>query len=246
MTRSTDKLAVRAVVTDIEGTTSDIAFVHEVLFPYAARALPDFVRAHAAQPDVAAALEDARGVMGAPDADLELVITQLLEWLARDQKVTPLKDLQGLVWREGYRSGDFTGHVYLDAAAALARWQARGLALYVYSSGSVAAQKLLFGHSDHGDLTGLFTGYFDTRTGGKRERASYAAIAAEIGLPAAQILFLSDVVGELDAAAAAGLQTCLLARGGAAEQPSGAANVVTNPHPIAQDFASIPQLRETQ
>lgn len=228
---------IQAVVTDIEGTTSDIAFVHELLFPYAARALPEFVRSHAAQPEVAAALEDARGVMGAPDADLELVIAQLLEWIAQDEKVTPLKDLQGQIWRDGYVNGDFTGHVYPDAADALRRWRARGLALYVYSSGSVAAQKLLFGYSDHGDMTPLFAGFFDTRVGNKRAPASYAAIAAHIAVPAPAILFLSDVAAELDAAAAAGMRTCLLARGGASQG-------VTDAHPVAQDFTAIAQLRE--
>lgn len=226
---------IGAVVTDIEGTTTDIAFVHDVLFPYSARALPAFVRAHAAEPAVAETLEDARGVMGAPDADLELVITQLLEWIARDQKITPLKALQGMIWRAGYENGDFTGHVYPDAAAALRAWGERGIHLYVYSSGSVAAQKLLFGYSDAGDLTPLFDGYFDTRVGGKKETASYRAILESIGLPAAETLFLSDVTAELDAAAAAGLHTCLLARDTAGK--------VTNRHPIAQNFAEIPQLR---
>lgn len=227
-------MSIRAVVTDIEGTTTDIAFVHETLFPYSVRALPDFVRKHATDPEVAEAVEDVRGVMGAPEADLELVITQLMEWIARDEKVTPLKTLQGMVWRAGYRKGDFTGHVYADAVLALQAWHERGIRLYVYSSGSVAAQKLLFGHSDAGDLTSLFDGYFDTRVGGKKEAASYRAILQTIGEPADSVLFLSDVVAELDAAAAAGLQTCLLVREPGLE--------VKSHHPVARDFSEIPQL----
>lgn len=228
-------MSIRAVVTDIEGTTTDIAFVHEVLFPYSVRALPEFVRAHATEPAVEEALDDTRGVMGAPDADLELVIMQLLEWIARDQKVTPLKALQGMVWRAGYENGDFTGHVYPDAVTALRAWRERGIDLYVYSSGSVAAQKLLFGHSDAGDLTPLFSGYFDTRVGGKKEAASYRAILQSIGTPAEDTLFLSDVTAELDAAEAAGIRTCLLVREPGLE--------VKSRHPVARDFGGIPQFR---
>jgi enolase-phosphatase E1 len=227
-------MSIRAVVTDIEGTTTDIAFVHDLLFPYSVRALPDFVRAHATEPAVAEALEDARGVLGAPDADLELVIMQLLEWIARDQKVTPLKALQGMVWRAGYESGDFTGHVYPDAAAALRAWRDRGIDLYLYSSGSVDAQKLLFGHSDAGDLTPLFRGYFDTRVGRKKAAASYRAIVQSIGVPAENALFLSDVVAELDAAEAAGMQTCLLVRE--------AGLTVNSRHPVARDFTEVQPL----
>lgn len=229
-------MSIRAVVTDIEGTTTDIAFVHDVLFPYSVRALPEFVRTHATEPAVTEILEDARGVMGAPDADLDLVITQLVEWIARDEKVTPLKALQGMIWRAGYENGDFTGHVYPDAASALRAWHDHGIGLYVYSSGSVAAQKLLFGHSDAGDLTPLFSGYFDTRVGGKKEAASYRAIVQSIGEPADNTLFLSDVVAELDAAEAAGLRTCLLVRDPGTD--------VKSRHPIARDFTGIPQLQD--
>lgn len=229
-------MSIRVIVTDIEGTTSDIGFVHDTLFPYAVRALPEFLRAHATEPDVADAIDDTRGIMGAPDADLELVITQLLEWIARDEKVTPLKTLQGMVWRAGYEKGDFTGHVYPDAVDALRAWHDRGLRLYVYSSGSVAAQKLLFGYSDAGDLTELFDGYFDTGVGGKKEAASYRQILQSIDAPAENTLFLSDVVSELDAAAAAGMHTCLLVRDAGLE--------VKSRHPIARDFNDIPQLRE--
>jgi len=202
----------RAILTDIEGTTSSIGFVHDVLFPYAKSALPEFVREHRNEPDVVALLDEARGEIGDPEADVEGVIETLLAWIDEDRKATPLKALQGLVWEHGYRAGDFTGHVYDDAVRGLRRWHDAGIPLYVYSSGSTRAQQLLFGHSDAGDLTPLFAGYFDTRIGHKRDRASYAAIAQDIGLRPGDVLFLSDVAAELDAAAEAGMRTMQVVR----------------------------------
>ena len=205
---------VRAIVTDIEGTTTDINFVHKVLFPYAHAKLPDFLRENAEAPAVAEQIHAVRDVMQDADASLEAVIATLLHWIDTDQKVTPLKALQGMVWADGYQRGDFTGHLYADVAPALRQWQAEGKALYVYSSGSVQAQKLLFGYSDEGDLTPLFSGYFDTHVGHKREAASYQRILDTLDLPPASVLFLSDVVEELDAAQQAGMQTLQLVREG--------------------------------
>ena len=221
---------IRAIVTDIEGTTGSIAFVHEVLFPYARRHLGDFLRRHHREADVAAQLEATRAAASEPAADLERLIAILEGWIREDRKATPLKALQGMIWEAGYRAGDFTGHVYPDAAEALRRWQAEGRALYVYSSGSVQAQRLLFGHSDLGDLTPLFSGYFDTTTGGKREAASYARILEAIGVAPQEVLFLSDVVAELDAARAAGLSTCQLVR-----EPG----MTTGDHPVVASFAEV-------
>ena len=204
--------APRAILTDIEGTTSSIGFVHEVLFPYAKSALPDFVRERRQDPGVAALLDEVREAIGEPDASTGRLIEVLLGWIDEDRKATPLKALQGLVWERGYEVGDFTGHVYPDAARQLRRWHDAGLPIYVYSSGSTHAQELLFRHSDAGDLTPAFAGYFDTRMGPKRDERSYVAIAKDIGLPPADILFLSDVAAELDAAAAAGMQTIQLVR----------------------------------
>lgn len=205
----------KAIVTDIEGTTSSIAFVHEVLFPYSRARLAGFVAAHPAE--VAAILAAVGAEAGQPDLDTEGCVALLLEWHDADRKIGPLKDLQGLIWAEGYASGALKGHIYDDAAAALRRWHDAGIALYVYSSGSVAAQKLLFGHTVQGNLTGLFSGYFDTAVGGKREPASYRAIAKAIGLPPGEILFLSDVAEELAAAQEAGFDVLLVAREGAGE-----------------------------
>lgn len=198
-------MTIQAIVTDIEGTTTSISFVHETLFPYAARQLPDFLRSNSDEygDTIAAVREEA----GEPQADLERVIAILLEWIEQDRKATPLKTLQGEVWREGYRTGAYRGHVYEDAWRALTEWHARGIALYVYSSGSVQAQKLLFGHSSFGDLAPLFSGHFDTGVGHKRETESYLGIAKSIGLAPSTILFLSDVREELDAAAATGMKT---------------------------------------
>jgi enolase-phosphatase E1 len=205
---------VRAVVTDIEGTTTDINFVHKVLFPYAQAKLPDFLRANAESPEVDEQINAVRREMGDADATLDAVIAQLLHWMETDQKITPLKALQGMVWADGYQRGDFKGHLYSDVAPALRQWQQAGKALYVYSSGSVQAQKLLFGYSDEGDLTPLFSGYFDTHIGHKREATAYQRIIAELDLPPEAVLFLSDVVEELDAAKQAGMQTLQLVREG--------------------------------
>jgi enolase-phosphatase E1 len=198
----------RAILTDIEGTTSSIAFVAETLFPYARARLPAFVAAHpAASAPILA--EVAATEPGDP-------VTTLLRWIEEDRKATPLKTLQGMIWEAGYREGAFTGHIYPDAAAALRRWHGAGIRLYVFSSGSVAAQKLLFGHSDAGDLMPLFSGYFDTVTGPKREAQSYRAIAAAIGLEPGDILFLSDTSQEIAAAREAGMQALLIDRTGGA------------------------------
>jgi enolase-phosphatase E1 len=167
----------RAIVTDIEGTTTPLVFVHEVLFPYARERLASFVNANGSVPEVAAALADARALGNCEGADEEATIALLLSWMAEDRKAGPLKLLQGLIWREGYEKGVLKGEVYADAAAHLREWHRRSLRLFVYSSGSEEAQRLIFGHSDKGDLARLFEGFFDTRIGAKVETASYAAIA---------------------------------------------------------------------
>lgn len=222
---------VRAIVTDIEGTTTSLSFVKEVLFPFSARHLPGFVRTQGHRPEVRRLLDEARKVAG-EDLDDERLVGALLRWIETDQKLAPLKGLQGIIWEEGYRQGAFQGHVYEDVPRCLREWHARGLRLAVYSSGSVHAQRLIFGHTPFGDLTPLFTGFFDTRVGGKKESASYAAIVRELGLPAEEVLFLSDVREELDAARTAGLRTWCLVRG---EGPP----VDPGPHPVARSFDEV-------
>lgn len=204
---------IRAIITDIEGTTSDIRFVHNVLFPYARQHLPGFIAEHQQQPAVAQALDDLRVEVGNPQATPDELVQVLFGFMDQDRKSTALKALQGMIWRAGYENGSFTGHLYSDVLPALTQWQQQGMVLYVYSSGSVAAQKLLFGYSDAGDITGLFSGYFDTHVGAKREVDSYRNIASQIGLPAQDLLFLSDIHQELDAAQDAGWNTVQLIRG---------------------------------
>jgi enolase-phosphatase E1 len=185
--------------------------VHEVLFPYARAQIGPFLRAHSEDPEVQVQLTALMHEAGRT-LDIEQAIELLQQWIDEDRKITPLKSLQGMIWEAGYRQGDFTGHVYEDAVRNLRHWHDMGLGLYVYSSGSVHAQRLLFGFSDEGDLTPLFSGYFDTHIGNKRETSSYEAIVGQIGGRAGEILFLSDIREELDAARAAGMQTRWLVR----------------------------------
>lgn len=221
---------IQAIVTDIEGTTSSIDFVHQTLFPYARAHLSQFLREQAAAPAVAAVLAEV-AALESRALSLDESVAVLQRWIDEDRKLTPLKTLQGLIWRRGYDDGSLQGHVYADTPVYLRRWHAQGLRLYVYSSGSEDAQRLIFGHSLAGDLTPLFSGYFDTRIGGKREADSYRAILAQIGLPGAAVLFLSDIGAELDAARAAGMQTCQLLRDAQAQAAPA--------HPQARDFSEI-------
>jgi enolase-phosphatase E1 len=184
------------------------------LYPYARERLPSFVRQHRDERDVAAILDEAREAGNVRND--EAVLARMCHWMERDQKVTPLKDLQGLIWEEGYHNGELVTPLYTDVAPMLRNWHARGLRLYIYSSGSVHAQRLIFGHTAAGDLTPLLSGYFDTRTGHKREVGTYRRIAEAIGVPPGRILFLSDVREELDAAREAGWQTVWMVRGGLA------------------------------
>jgi enolase-phosphatase E1 len=218
----------RAILTDIEGTTSSIAFVHDILFPFSRRHLASYVAAHEA--DLTAILAEVRAELGDPALDTAACIAALEAWHDEDRKIAPLKDLQGLIWAQAYASGEIHGHIYPDAIAGLRRWHERGIALAVYSSGSVAAQKLLFGHSDYGDVTGLFSAHFDTAIGAKREAEAYRRIAQALGLPPSEVLFLSDVEAELAAAQEAGLAVILLARDGLP---------ASTPYPAVTSFENV-------
>ncbi|KPH94472.1 haloacid dehalogenase [Pseudoalteromonas porphyrae] len=207
---------IKALLTDIEGTITRISFVKEVLFPYAAARLPEFVKANQQQDAVAEQLNAVKEFIEQPDAPIDTVISTLLKWVADDKKITPLKQLQGLIWQAGYENGDFTGHLYPDAYQFLQQQKLAGQQLYVYSSGSVKAQHLIFQYSDFGDIRPLFTDYFDTKVGAKQEQSSYENIITQLPFDANEVLFLSDVVSELDAAKAAGLNTLHLIRDGQA------------------------------
>lgn len=216
-----------AIVIDIEGTTTPIAFVHTVLFPYARARLADFLAAHSGRADVAACLAGVRAeAPGVPE------LQALLGWMDADAKVTPLKALQGMIWREGFESGALRGEIYPDVPDALRAWHARGIALHVYSSGSEDAQRLMYRYSDAGDLSALFGQFFDTHMGAKREAASYGAIATRLEQAPDRLLFLSDVEAELDAARLAGWHTTQLVRAGDGTVPS-------TRHPTAADFTTI-------
>ncbi len=221
---------IKAIVTDIEGTTSSIDFVHQTLFPYAKAHLRAFLKAQGGDDAVQRVLDDVEQIVGR-ELSVDEAADVLEQWIAEDRKLTPLKTLQGMIWRVGYESGELKGHVYADTPEYLRRWHAEGRTLYVYSSGSVDAQKLIFGHTEYGDLTPLFSGYFDTRIGGKRDAQSYRAILEQIALPGDAVLFLSDIGEELDAARTAGMVTCQLLRDNKA--------VVSAAHPQASSFAGV-------
>jgi enolase-phosphatase E1 len=220
--------ALDAIVLDIEGTTTPISFVYDVLFPFARRHLREFLKDHRNSPGVADAvvgleLEWADDVAkgNAPPLWSEINLAGYVEWLMDlDRKSPALKSLQGLIWERGYGSGELTSEIFADVGPALERWRGAGLRVAIYSSGSVLAQRLLFGHTPAGDLTPLLTGFFDTAVGPKTAADSYRAIAVALDCPPARLLFVSDVVVELNAAHAAGCRTTLAVRPGNPPQPS--------------------------
>ena len=200
-----------AILLDIEGTTSSISFVVDVLFPYAAQHVETFLDRRGNEPAVQSAC-----ALIAPDAngDRAKILGEFERLMHADAKQTGLKALQGLIWEEGYASGDLKSHVFADVRPALEAWTKRGLEVRIYSSGSIGAQKAFFSTTEAGDLLPFFRGHYDTTTGGKRESTSYVKIAADMKRPAGEILFISDVDAELYAAQAAGLQVVLSDRPG--------------------------------
>ena len=202
---------VKAIVTDIEGTTTSVSFVYDVLFPYAREQMPSYIKNHSQQLDVIKQLQLINIEVG-KSLSINEAVEQLLLWMDEDKKLTPLKTLQGMIWERGYQTNGFEGDVYEDVPANIKKWQDMGIPVYIYSSGSIKAQKLLFSHSIAGDLTPWLSGYFDTTIGAKKDHQSYLKIANDINKPATEILFLSDVTDELDAANQAGMQTVLLIR----------------------------------
>lgn len=206
---------IKYILTDIEGTTSSVSFVYEVLFPYFKDHIQDLPKLSAIN-EVKQAFAEVIEIVEQEEqkhlTTTEEVLHYLRLWCEQDRKITPLKTLQGLIWKSAYESGDIKGHVYEDVPTALNQWRASGLKLGVFSSGSIAAQKLLFRFSDFGDLTAHFSNHFDTNTGSKKESTTYTDIANFLGLEAHEILFLSDVVAELQAAQQAGMQTTQLLR----------------------------------
>ena len=236
MASSTPTMPITHVLLDIEGTTCPVSFVAEVMFPYASAKLGSYLQANADEPDVAKLIEAVdqawaedphaeaqalRSAQAAETARAEAVVPYLQSLIARDVKLTPLKDLQGRIWRAGYASGELVAPLFSDVPAALQHWHQAGVVLAVYSSGSVAAQQLLYGHCQAGDLRGLFSHWFDTRTGPKQESESYSAIALAMGCAAEQVLFISDSLAELQAAHTAGMAALFSDRHGNPGRDSG-------------------------
>jgi enolase-phosphatase E1 len=234
---------VRAIILDIEGTTTPLSFVFGTLFPYARQKLRLFLESHGSTPEglaLQARLRqsheaDAREaadlppwVEGTSDARIDSIVKYVSWLMDHDRKSTPLKDLQGRIWEEGYRTGELVGEVFGDVAPALERWRSERVHVGIFSSGSVLAQRLLFRHSSAGDLTGFLRWHFDTTTGPKTDAESYIRIAACTGIPADAILFVSDAVRELEAAASAGMRTALSRRPGNAPPPGGHGHVTVD------------------
>ena len=247
MTVRFDHGPLRAILLDIEGTTTAIDFVSQVLFPYARKHVQGFVQEHRGSEALRAAIEglraehsgDAQRQLNPPpwreelaDFEVESVVAYVHWLMDQDRKSTPLKALQGLIWEAGYRNGELRSHVFRDVPPALARWHQQEKDICIFSSGSVLAQKLLFAHTAAGDLTPFIRAYFDTTTGAKTDAESYRRIATALELRAAEILFLSDVIAELDAAQLAGMQTALCAR-------PGQAPTATAEHPVIYTFDEI-------
>jgi enolase-phosphatase E1 len=209
-------MSARVILLDIEGTTSSIEFVYDVLFPYVRRELPGYLEAHWNAADVRNACAKIASEAGRPDiaTSRDAVLTEVFRLMDADVKSTGLKELQGLVSQAGYESGNLRAHFYEDVPGALERWTKAGLQCCVYSSGSIGAQKNFYRYANAGDLSKYISANFDTTTGPKRERSSYEAIAAALKTAPADIIFYSDVVAELDAAKAAGMQTTLIMRPG--------------------------------
>jgi len=238
---------LRAVLLDVEGTTTPVEFVYEVLFPFARRHVMEFIQRQRPSEEVLACLS---GLRDERRADIEKgfappawhegadelpakSVAAYVHWLMdEDRKSTALKSLQGKIWEAGYLGGRLQAPVYSDVPRAFARWRGQGRGIYIYSSGSILAQRLLFAHTDNGDLTGFIDGYFDTTTGAKTSADSYRSIGARISLPAAEVLFLSDVVAELDAAREAGMKTALCARAGWNESETPGHQIVLTFDPV--------------
>lgn len=237
---------VRSILLDVEGTVTPIWFVHDVLFPFARARVPDFLEQNASSEEVQADVarlrkeyEADRQTNGQPPevadwdrSGIESVVAYINWLIDLDRKSPALKSLQGKIWRQGYLDGSLKAPLYADVAPALERWQRQGISINIFSSGSVLAQRLLFEHTVAGDLTRYISGYFDTAVGNKTDVNSYIEIAARLAVPADQMLFISDVDAELDAAGAAGMKALLCIRLGNASQPP-------NKHKEIRDFDEI-------
>lgn len=224
---------MKFILTDIEGTTTSISFVHDELFPYSKERMSDFLLQNFQESVVMKCIDQVKETVLLEQKKIITnsdVAGQLIEWINLDRKHPALKELQGLIWEKGYESGEIKGHVYEDVMPALKRWKESGITLAIYSSGSVKAQKLLFQYSIKGNLLSYFSHQFDTAVGNKREVSSYKEITTELNCLSSDILFLSDIKEELDAASEAGMKTIQLVRDD---------QVIIGKHPLAKNFLAI-------
>ncbi|MBK23069.1 MAG: acireductone synthase [Halobacteriovorax sp.] len=217
------------ILLDIEGTTSSISFVHEKLFPYSFERMEEFIKKNKEVPEVQKILSELSAEQGC-GLSLSAAAELFQTWIKEDKKHGLLKQIQGLIWKGGFESGELKGHVYPEVPQNLKSWKEAGIKLGIYSSGSVEAQKLLFKYSEAGDLTSLLSSHFDTKIGHKREVESYENIVLELGVPAEQVLFLSDITEELDAAKKAGMKVTQLFRDEVPGNPA---------HPYVKNFDEL-------
>jgi enolase-phosphatase E1 len=254
MRSSLSTAGIRGILLDIEGTTTPVAFVHEVLFPYARSRVKNYLAANFGSVEMLADLARLREehtldveqdsnppalVNGPRDAEIESIVSYVHWLIDRDRKSPGLKSLQGKIWRQGYLKGTLKAPLFTDVVPVMKRWRRAGLKISIFSSGSSLAQKLLFAHTEAGDLTKFIDNYFDTTNGSKTAIESYRHLASLLCLPAPEILFISDVVAELDAAAAAGMKTLLCVR------PGNRSEALAQRHQVIHSFNDIPEITKT-
>ncbi|MBL1211278.1 acireductone synthase [Geminocystis sp. GBBB08] len=227
---------LKAILTDIEGTTSSISFVQDILFPYAYNKIADFLAQNWNNELVKKSVLEVATLENLRDYNHQQITAILRKWIKGDRKITPLKDLQGIIWEEGYKNGDYCSHIYEDAYKQLSFWHSKNIPIYIYSSGSIYAQKLFFGYSEYGDLLNLFSGFFDTTIGNKKESKSYKNITNYLKLNSDEIIFLSDVEAELNAALSIGMSTVWVIRD---ENLFDEKNKSDSPHQIVNNFLKI-------
>jgi enolase-phosphatase E1 len=240
--------SVHGILLDIEGTTTPIQFVYHVLFPFARAHLKDYLRRNAGseefqrdlmrlreehRDDTASGFAPPKWVNEPQDAQIESIAHYVFWLMDRDRKSVALKSLQGKIWQQGYLQGELKGQLFDDVPPAMKDWKKRNLDVRIFSSGSVLAQRLLFAHTEFGDLTRFLFGYFDTNIGSKTDQESYRRIAAKFQLPASEVLFISDMTAELDVAESAGMQTLLCVRPGNLPPPA------KHGHAIISSFSEI-------
>ena len=223
---------IKAILIDIEGTVSPISFVKDVLFPYSEEKMEKFIKENKDKPEIKNILQQVQEIEE-KDMDIDEIIQTLKRWIKEDRKIAPLKDIQGFIWKEGFESGQIKAPLYEDAYRRMKEWKDKGYKLYIYSSGSVQAQKLFFSHTDKGDILDWFSGHFDTKIGNKKESESYRKIAQEIGLKPEEILFLSDNPDEIKAAAQAGMKVYRL------ERPQDAEYIENFEYPQIKSFDEV-------